>query len=164
MFLFSLLGGFRIGDFLFLLSGILGEATEVNLCCQCHFCGVGEKFRWFLRYRKHLSSIMSWAGPEDIYLSTSLASYLDSENSPFEFSLSYWCEYLWRRMDSRNCSVRLLLTLAFLILENYYCQRDLNFGFSSNESRKERLLFHFIFISFHISEEAYAYIYFFQFL
>lgn len=37
---------------------------------------------------------MSWAGPEDIYLSTSLASYLDSENSLYLCIDFYFVFYL----------------------------------------------------------------------
>jgi len=39
---------------------------------------------------------MSWAGPEEIYLSTSLASYLDSKS----VSLSLCFTYLLNRMNA----------------------------------------------------------------
>ncbi|KAK4258628.1 hypothetical protein QN277_005059 [Acacia crassicarpa] len=46
------------------------RSSESSWCCQCRWCGFWGNFRWFLRYRISLSSTMSWAGPEDIYLST----------------------------------------------------------------------------------------------
>lgn len=67
-----------------------------SLSRQCNLFRSWRNFRWFFVDRKDLLS-MSWAGPEDIYLSTSLASYLDSKIQDFS---SFFCGLFWYMCSS----------------------------------------------------------------